>query len=221
MGETILQSFYLLLVLVGLVFIILSPILLIAFLIKLSSRKKYNQRNNVPPSVPQQHIQNKYNNTNIQKFQPQEPPIPTQAPVIQQYERQTPYQGKYVLTDHEKSFYYKALKPVADELGLIALCQVNLAAVIGIQYRVENYMSWFGKIKSKRLDFVLCNPDFFPVLVIELDDSSHDRPDRIERDQQVNLYLYEANIKILHFRAWTPEQVRQVIIETLKTPIAM
>lgn len=156
------------------------------------------------------------------------PPMPTQAPitgqrapVIQQYERQTPYQGKYVLTDHEKSFYYKALKPVADEMGLIALCQVNLAAIIGIQYRAENYMSWFGKIKSKRLDFVLCNTEFFPVLVIELDDSSHDRPDRIERDQQVNLYLYEANIKILHFRAWTPEQVRQVITDTIKPPIAM
>lgn len=134
--------------------------------------------------------------------------------------QQSPYQAKRIMTIHEQNFY-KYLKPVADELGLILLCQVTLSEIIQVPKGTVNYLNWFYKISSKHIDFVLCDSVFFPVLAIELDDSSHDKPKRKERDQQVNTFLQRAGIKIIHFRNWTPNQIRKDITEIIKPPIAV
>lgn len=43
--------------------------------------------------------------------------------------QQAPCQAKRIMTIHKQNFY-KYLKPVADELGLILLCQVTLSEII-------------------------------------------------------------------------------------------
>lgn len=131
-----------------------------------------------------------------------------------------PYKRKRVLSNHEKNFY-KALKPIADELNLILMCQVNLSELVYIPKGTENYMSWFGYLRERHVDFVLCNQDFSTAVVIELDDSSHDREKRKERDEKVNKILESAGIKIIHFRNWTPEQVKKEVTEIVKPPIAV
>jgi hypothetical protein len=56
-----------------------------------------------------------------------------------------------------------------------------------------------NKIDRKHIDFVLCtHHPVVPVLAIELDDSSHDRPDRQERDRFVNACMNTAGLPILH-----------------------
>ena len=70
----------------------------------------------------------------------------------------------------------------------------------------------FGVIKSKHVDFVVCDPDTLEFrLVVELDDKSHDRSDRAERDQKVDDILAQANLPILHFpakAAYSAEEIR-------------
>ena len=49
--------------------------------------------------------------------------------------------------------------------------------------RQDNSRSYENKISSKHVDFLLCDPvTMQPILAIELDDSSHDRKDRKDRD---------------------------------------
>ena len=70
----------------------------------------------------------------------------------------------------------------------------------------------FGVIKSKHVDFAVCDPDTLEFrLIVELDDKSHDRSDRAERDQKVDDILAQANIPILHFpakAAYSAEEIR-------------
>ena len=73
----------------------------------------------------------------------------------------------------------------------------------------------FGVIKSKHVDFVACDPETLEFrLVVELDDRSHERANRAERDQQVDDILAQAGIPILHFPAragYSTEEIRRRI----------
>ena len=73
----------------------------------------------------------------------------------------------------------------------------------------------FGVIKSKHVDFVVCDPETLEFrLVVELDDKSHERADRAERDQKVDDLLAQAGIPVLHFparSAYSIEEIRRLI----------
>ncbi len=59
-----------------------------------------------------------------------------------------------------------------------------------------------NRIQQKHADFVLCDPkSTCPVIVIELDDRSHQRSERQARDQFVDRAYAAAGVPILHVRA--------------------
>ncbi len=59
-----------------------------------------------------------------------------------------------------------------------------------------------NQINLKRIDFVLVNSaSLMPYMAIELDDQSHDRPNRQRRDAFVDNVLNQAGIKIVHIPA--------------------
>ncbi len=69
--------------------------------------------------------------------------------------------------------------------------------------------------RSVHVDFVLCDPDALtPLLVIELDDSSHERTARRDRDA----FLGAAGLPILHVaarHAYAPTEIRALINDRL------
>ena len=69
----------------------------------------------------------------------------------------------------------------------------------------KSYMSYFGRIKAKHVDFVVFDQYMRPKAIIELDDSSHDRKDRQERDKFVNEILKDAGYKVIHTRYIWPD----------------
>ena len=56
------------------------------------------------------------------------------------------------------------------------------------------------KIQAKHVDFVICDKDMHIKVIIELDDSSHDKKDRKERDEFVDLILQSVGYKVIHSR---------------------
>ena len=96
------------------------------------------------------------------------------------------YQPINILTDREYGFYLK-LRPVADEYDLQIFTKVRLADLIEPKPKSVNpmWMECFNKIKSKHIDFVLADYHTNIVALIELDDTTHSRRDRIERDEFV------------------------------------
>lgn len=106
----------------------------------------------------------------------------------------------YFFTKNELKFYCELVKETTD-LNLVLFAKVRLADIIEPKEKGKQWQSQFNRIKSKHVDFVLCDlPSVKPVLVIELDDSSHDRPDRLERDSFVDKALSQARIPIIHTR---------------------
>ena len=84
-----------------------------------------------------------------------------------------------------------------------------------------------NKIQSKHVDFVLCAVDTMtPKLVIELDDKSHDRADRKERDDFVDKAFAAAGMEVLHVPvrvSYVLEVVRSEIkaaMSRIKSPAA-
>lgn len=108
------------------------------------------------------------------------------------------YDPKPILTNREYEFY-KKLKPLADECGLSIYTKVRLADLVEPKPKSENplWMECFNKIKAKHIDFALADDDTNIIVLIELDDRSHERPDRIERDDFVNAVLKNTGYTLL------------------------
>ena len=68
-----------------------------------------------------------------------------------------PYKQRNLLTQNEYKFYCSLIK-IADKYNLSIQVKMRLADIIEVDKRKINnkdYMSYFGKIKSKHIDFVL------------------------------------------------------------------
>lgn len=143
------------------------------------------------------------------KAPPRPEPKPVQKPTPNErtHEYQYGYQAASILTANER-YNYKNLKIAADKKGYIICPKVRLADVINPSRipQDKSYMVRFGKIKSKHVDFVLYDSDMrYPKVVIELDDSSHRREDRQERDEFVDFILRDCGIKVIHTYNITPD----------------
>lgn len=71
-----------------------------------------------------------------------------------------------------------------------------------------------NRIRSKHVDFVLCAPDTLrPVAAIELDDASHGRPDRAERDEFLRQAFAAASLPLVRFAAKRQYEPRAILTE--------
>ena len=101
-----------------------------------------------------------------------------------------------LVTKSELKFYWALKSSVQDDWAIFAM--VRIADLIRVEKGTKNMRSWLNRILSKHIDFVLCDPStLVPVLAIELDDSSHDRPERQERDRFVNEAFESAGLPLL------------------------
>lgn len=107
------------------------------------------------------------------------------------------YRPKRFLTEAEFSYFRKLEEQHGKDYYIIP--QVVLSSIVDVdmpRYHFE-YKGYRSKIDKKTLDFVLFDKaSFIPVLAIELDDYTHQRYDRVQRDKFVNAVLEKVNIKL-------------------------
>jgi hypothetical protein len=122
-----------------------------------------------------------------------------------------------LVTKSELRFYKSLHKAVLDDFEVFAM--VRIADLIRVEKGSKNGRKWLNKILSKHIDFVLCDPGSLePVVCIELDDASHNRPDRIERDIFVNDAFDAADLPLLRIPvepSYNAREVRQLIDDVL------
>jgi len=79
--------------------------------------------------------------------------------------------------------------------------QVHLPTIIDHKITGQDWRGAFRHIDEKSVDFVLCDKNYIaPLLAIELDDSSHEREDRRERDSIIENILSQAGLPLLRVR---------------------
>jgi hypothetical protein len=103
------------------------------------------------------------------------------------------------LSPAEVSFFRVLKGELPAEWHLIT--KVNLGDLFFVQQPHRNQAAR-NRIVSKHVDFVICDAmTMEPLLGIELDDSSHERKDRKERDDFVDKVFEAAGLPLLHVKA--------------------
>lgn len=114
------------------------------------------------------------------------------------------YQARPLLTKREHQEYLK-LKQYADARGWLICPKVRIFDLIEPKKGVTKRQTLINKIQSKHVDFVLVDPELNVIGVLELDDSTHERADRKQRDSFVRDALEGAGINMIQTRSITPE----------------
>ncbi len=125
-----------------------------------------------------------------------------------------PYQVRERLVTKAELRFYRALQKAAlEEYDVFAM--VRIADILQVREGVSQRRVWLNKILAKHIDFVLCDPATLqPRLAIELDDASHNRPDRVERDLFVNHAFESAGLPLLRIPlapSYDPRELRDLI----------
>lgn len=113
-----------------------------------------------------------------------------------------PYKRKEHFLSVAETRFYEVLNKIAEENNFVVQCKVRLEALVRVPFYTKNRYGLRNRIKSREMNFVLCSKqNMKPLLIIELDDSSHQREDRIERDDFIDKALHDAGLPILHIKA--------------------
>jgi very-short-patch-repair endonuclease len=125
----------------------------------------------------------------------------------------------FFLSRAEHECYDALVTAVGKDFYIFA--QVHLPTIVDNKVVGQNWKGAFRHINEKSVDFVLCDKAYIaPKLVIELDDSTHERPDRIERDREVERILEEAGLPLLRLGnhgSFNAQELNQKITTSLAT----
>lgn len=129
-----------------------------------------------------------------------------------------PYKDKYLLTKNEYHFY-RELQKIAAEMNWIICPKVGLKDLFEITTK-ENYMSHFGRISQKHIDFIIGKDDLKPIYAIELDDNSHNT-EKVKQSDNFKDELFEkSRIKLIRIKAckeYSKEYIMRNILNDHKT----
>lgn len=132
-----------------------------------------------------------------------------------------------LLSEAELNFYRLLVKVLAhpsDPGGsaqAVVMSKVRAADLIQVRKGIErsDWRSAFNRIKSKHVDFVLCEPMAMRVVcVIELDDSSHRGKKVQERDALMDSIYAAAGVPIVHVdcrRGYSMQEVGGMLREAV------
>ena len=114
-----------------------------------------------------------------------------------------PYVSQEVIFSPAERSFFGVLSKVVEK-NAVVLGKVRIADVIKPR-RGLSRSEWqiaFNKISAKHFDYLICTPDTLSVIaVVELDDRSHARKERIERDQFVVNACLAAGITLHRVKA--------------------
>lgn len=124
----------------------------------------------------------------------------------------------YVRVDSSHTSMILACSKNINETRLRNYPASSLKHVLDHKVYGQNWSRAFSRINGKSVDFLICTNDMKPLIAIELDDNTHDRPDRQKRDIFVNSIISDANMPLLRFKAgeWNSEIIKQEVARVLK-----
>lgn len=119
------------------------------------------------------------------------------------------YERKYLMSLNEKAQFRK-LQQWAQNRGLIVFSKVRLLDLIQPRKDIQNFKSALWKIQAKHIDFLICDQDIRIKCIVEINDNSHNRSDRIERDKFVTEVLQACGYKVLQTYNVTDSQLDEI-----------
>ena len=121
----------------------------------------------------------------------------------------------FLLSKPEK-YFYKLLREVFNTHTI--LTKVRLADLVEAEPRHPTWQSNFSRVKSKQIDFIICDAWLCPLVAVELDGSSDPAVDQQKRDDLVDQILHEAEVEIVHVprqKRYFHNDIRQLLLPKL------
>ncbi|HQR56765.1 MAG TPA: DUF2726 domain-containing protein [Burkholderiaceae bacterium] len=106
-----------------------------------------------------------------------------------------PFSLRRPLTEPEQVLYFRLCQALPDH---IVLAQVGMSRFLSVR-RGHNARAWYNRINRMSVDFLVCTKDASVVAAVELDDASHQHPDRVSADAKKELALNAAGVKLLRW----------------------
>jgi very-short-patch-repair endonuclease len=126
---------------------------------------------------------------------------------------QWPVYARPVLSEAERAFYAQ-LRVAIPQFAV--LCQVQISRFVEVK-GISGRLAVRNRYDRLSADFVVCAEDFRPLLVVELDDSSHDRPVQRTRDAKKNAVLTAAGVPVVRFRGTVSgDRIREDVSKALR-----
>ena len=128
------------------------------------------------------------------------------------------YQRKdFFMTKPEHDFFDILVALLGDRYYVFS--QVHLSTILDNKVKGQNWRGAFRHIDEKSVDFVICDKAYIkPLLAIELDDSSHERAGRQDRDAEVERIFKEVGLPLLRFanqNQFNKDEIKNQIFQTL------
>ncbi|MBQ7136501.1 MAG: DUF2726 domain-containing protein [Bacilli bacterium] len=125
--------------------------------------------------------------------------------LLKKEDENTIYKTKDLITEYEE-YFYKILLELEEELNVRIQSQINLASIINKTKFNKHIYELF-----RNIDFGIFTKDCKKILLlIEINDKSHNKPERIKRDKQVKDILKQSNIKLITFYSYMPHEKEYV-----------
>jgi hypothetical protein len=123
------------------------------------------------------------------------------------------YKRKDFLLNIPERKFFESIQQIIPN-NFIVFPQISLKSIVGVDGR-QDYRTLQNRIDRKIIDFVVFDKPYYkPILAIEYDGSTHDRADRMARDEFVDSVLAASGIKILHIK-----HENNISYETIKSDI--
>jgi len=129
-----------------------------------------------------------------------------------------PYFRKRFLLSKPEKYFYNILREAFGAHTVLA--KVRLADLVEANRGHPNWQANFNRIKSKHIDFVVCDAWLCPLVAVELDGSSHERADRQRRDALVDQILADVSLEIVRVprqKRYSHEEIRRLLLPKLNS----
>ncbi len=111
------------------------------------------------------------------------------------------YFAKELIMSRTEADFFEKLNLVTGDRYFV-FPQVHLSALLDHRVKGQDWSIAFRHINGKSVDFVLCDKlTLQPAYAIELDDFTHDRRDRVERDLEVERIFEGARLPLVRFKS--------------------
>ena len=105
----------------------------------------------------------------------------------------------FLFSEAERNFLSSLGAAIQGRYAIFGKVRISDIAEPAKRYYGKPRMYVANRINQKHVDFVICQRDNLHIVgVVELDDSSHNQPNRIGRDALVDHVMQSAGIPILH-----------------------
>ena len=126
------------------------------------------------------------------------------------------YSKKQYLLRKDETDFLKLLEQILSNRYYI-FPQVHISSIVEHKIKGQSFKGALSHIDRKSIDYLVCDKQYIsPILGIELDGSSHDREDKIERDIEVERIFKDINFPLLRINSKDRNNIELIKRELVK-----